>query len=895
MSLSAGNVLTVQGSDLVAGNNMALTGKTVNILAAENQSTQTHTVEQKTSGLTLALSGMVGSAINTAVSSANQASTESNGRLAALSGLQSALSGVQAYQASQMQTADSSPESMIGVNLSWGSQSSKSTQRQTQNTSRGSSLMAGNNLSIIATETDINVEGSQLQAGGSALLNAARDVNLFSAENASTLSGKNESHGSSFGVGINFGQGANGLTVSASANAAKGHERGNSLTHNETALSAGERVTIVSGRDTTLTGAQVSGHQVTMDVGRNLTQDSEQDSDNYDSKQRSGSVGASGSMGGGSGSLNLSQSKMHSTWASVEAQTGIFAGEEGFDVKVGGHTQLNGSVLASTAAAELNRLDTGTLGFRDIKNSAEYSVEQQSAGASTSGSVAGQFLGNAASGLLMGANGTGSDSSLTRAAVSEGSIVIRDGANQQQDVTGLSRDAAHANQTLSPIFDKEKEQNRLAMAQKIGEIGRQVSDVLVTQGKLNAQAAQSDPAARAAAREKLVAGGNAHPSEEQISAQVSRTAMADYDTGGKYQKVAQAITAAMQGLAGGNLAQAASGAVSPYVAEIIHSQTTDSATGKVNVEANAMAHAVWGAIAAASGNNSALAGAAGAVSGELLGHWIAAEYYPDVKTEELSDEQKSTISALSTLAAGLMGGLSGGSSADAVAGAQAGKNATENNLLGGSEDAQAAWIRQHGVDMATCSDNPSGAACQKAMNERDAVGLALATGSVALLPGGAQAMWGLGAGANAGISYLADGTIDPANAAIAGWVNVISMGNGLAGTIGWNAAGGALGNWIDNKDPLTGAITNGIGAGIGYGIGKGISWGTNAGANWWRDGWDPKFNPVLQKYAEIKGDFGISKEATPSNIPGSFGDIGASFSSEYGGKKLEPIIEEKLK
>jgi filamentous hemagglutinin len=369
--------------------------------------------------------------------------------------------------------------------------------------------MAGNNLSIIATETDINVEGSQLQAGGSALLNAARDVNLFSAENASTLSGKNESHGSSFGVGINFGQGANGLTVSASANAGKGHEKGNSLTHNETTLSAGERVTIVSGRDTTLTGAQVSGHQVTMDVGRNLTLSSEQDSDNYDSKQRSGSVGASGSMGGGSGSLNLSQSKMHSTWASVKAQTGIFAGEGGFDVKVGGHTQLNGSVLASTAAAELNRLDTGTLGFRDIKNYAEYSVEQQSEGVSTSGSVAGQFLGNAASGLLMGANGSGSDSSLTRAAVSEGSIVIRDSANQQQDVTGLSRDAAHANQTLSPIFDKEKEQNRLATAQKTGEIGRQVSDVLVTQGKLNAQAAQSDPAARAAARAKLVAGGMA--------------------------------------------------------------------------------------------------------------------------------------------------------------------------------------------------------------------------------------------------------------------------------------------------------------------------------------------------------------------------------------------------
>lgn len=112
---------------------------------------------------------------------------------------------------------------------------------------------------------------------------------------------------------------------------------------------------------------------------------------------------------------------------------------------------------------------------------------------------------------------------------------------------------------------------------------------------------------------------------------------------------------------------------------------------------------------------------------------------------------------------------------------------------------------------------------------------------------------------DAGISYLADGTIDPANAVIAGWVNVISMGSGLVGTVGWNAAGGALGNWIDDKDPLSGALINGAGSGIGYGIGKGLSWGVNAGANWWKGGWDPKFNPTLQKYTEIKGDFGISK------------------------------------
>ncbi|CDL22463.1 COG3210: Large exoproteins involved in heme utilization or adhesion [Klebsiella pneumoniae IS53] len=72
-----------------------------------------------------------------------------------------------------------------------------------------------------------------------------------------------------------------------------------------------------------------------MDVGRNLTLTSEQDSDNYDSKQRSGSVGASGSMGGGSGSLNLSQSKMHSTWRRWRRRRGFLAGEGGFGCEGG--------------------------------------------------------------------------------------------------------------------------------------------------------------------------------------------------------------------------------------------------------------------------------------------------------------------------------------------------------------------------------------------------------------------------------------------------------------------------------------------------------------------------------------------------------------------------------
>jgi filamentous hemagglutinin len=55
--------------------------------------------------------------------------------------------------------------------------------------------------------------------------------------------------------------------------------------------------------------------------------------------------------------------------------------------------------------------------------------------------------------------------------------------------------------------------------------------------------------------------------------------------------------------------------------------------------------------------------------------------YGTSDSNALSEEQKQTVSALSTLAAGLSGGLVEGNSAGAIAGAGAGRNAVENNLL----------------------------------------------------------------------------------------------------------------------------------------------------------------------------------------------------------------------
>ncbi|TNP82313.1 hemagglutinin repeat-containing protein, partial [Escherichia coli] len=329
---------------------------------------------------------------------------------------------------------------------------------------------------------DLTIQGSQIKAGNNVLLQANRDVNLVSAENTSKLEGKNTSSGGSVGVGIGVGSGGWGISVSASANQGKGSEKGNGTTHTETTVDAGNRLTIISGRDTTLTGAQAGGETVKVDAGRHLTLTSEQDSDRYDSKQQNASAGGSFTFGSmsGSASVNLSRDKMHSNYDSVQEQTGIFAGRGGFDVTTGQHTQLNGAVIASTATADKNRLDTGTLGFSDIKNRADFKTEHQSTGLSTGGSVAGNFLGNMANNLLVGANHEGHADSTTQSAVSAGNITIRDTQSQKQDVADLNCDAAHANQTLSPIFDREKEQQRLQQAQLIGEIGNQVADIART-------------------------------------------------------------------------------------------------------------------------------------------------------------------------------------------------------------------------------------------------------------------------------------------------------------------------------------------------------------------------------------------------------------------------------
>ncbi|EOP9049860.1 contact-dependent inhibition effector tRNA nuclease [Escherichia coli] len=690
VSITAGKQAHISGSDVIANRDISITGDSVVVDPGHDRRTVDEKFEQKKSGLTVALSGTVGSAINNAATMAREAKETSDSRLAALKGTQAVLSGVQAGVNHGLQQQSADPNNGIGVSISLNHQQSKSETKYQHDIVSGSTLSAGNNVSVTATgknkdhnnSGDILITGSQIKSGNDTSLNAQNDILLAAAADTRQTTGKNSSKGG--GVGVSFGGGTNGggLSIFAGINGSEGREKGNGTTWTETTLDAGKNVSLTSGRDTTLSGAQVSGEKVTADVGNNLTISSLQDSDRYDSRQNSVAAGGSFTFGSmsGSGYASISQDKIKSNYDSVREQSGIYAGKDGFDVTVGNHTQLNGAVIASTATDDKNSLNTNTLGWSDIHNQADYKASHTGislsggSGMSASQMVASNAIAGAANALTGMSGSSGHAEGTTSSAISGGNLIIRDNESQKQDIAGLSRDPENANGSIAPIFDREKEQKRLQEAQVISQISGQMSNIVMTYGETEAM--------KAARKE--------HPgmSDAQLRETPEyREVMKGYGTGSTPQMVVQAITGVLGGLNAGNPGQILAGGLNPAVAQLIKQATGD------NREANLMAHAVWGALAAQLGGNNAASGAAGAFSGELAARYIIDNYYGG-RTDNLSEQERQQISMLATIASGIAGGLAGNSTASAGTGAQAGRNAVENNYLSVSEKTELEIAKQ---------------------------------------------------------------------------------------------------------------------------------------------------------------------------------------------------------
>ncbi|MFC7369822.1 hemagglutinin repeat-containing protein, partial [Vreelandella zhaodongensis] len=452
--LSAGDTYTQIGSDVLAPSGDILIGaNTVNIL--EGRETRSSQAEQrfKQSGLSLSLSSPVIDSGQRLQGQAQAAGDTQSPRMQALAAANSAL----AVKDIQRQITNGNATD-LSLNISLGSSQSRSDSEASSNTARGSTITAGGNLAIHALgqgegEGSLTVQGSQLEAGDQLQLNAAEDIHLLASADAISQHDRHNSSSGSIGLGI----GTNGIALNLDASRAKGHGNGDSTFFNNTQLSAGNQVILTSGGDTALKGAVVSAPQIATNIGGDLTIESLQDTATHNERHQSSGGSLSVPLigvGQPTASLNASRTKLNSDFQSVNEQSGLRAGDGGFQVNVGGITKLTGGAITSTQTAideDLNTfttagqsaseaLESGALTLSDIGNSASYDAESISVGLSSGGNDSGE------SSTGLSGIGTGRDdgdaSSTTQSAIS--------GLAGNQDARTGDADTG-----IAPIFDAE--------------------------------------------------------------------------------------------------------------------------------------------------------------------------------------------------------------------------------------------------------------------------------------------------------------------------------------------------------------------------------------------------------------------------------------------------------
>lgn len=630
LSITAGNDLHVTGSDLIAAKNLSGTGANVTIDAAQDKNHRGETQEVSKSGLTLALKAPVIDAVSNAVGQSRASSNSQDGRAAALHGMAAASAAWDANVAAGdvVRALGAGETPQFKVEVSVGSSHSKSAFSEDSVMNRGSNVNAGGTVAFAATGNgqagsgNVTIAGSNVTAND-VILAAKNQVNIVNTTDTDSTRSTNESKSASVGVSVGTG----GFGVSAAMSKANGDGNSDLATQNNSHVNAANGVTIISGGDTNIIGSNVKGNQVNADVGGNLNIVSVQDTLTSAAHQSSSGGGFSISQGGASASFSQSKGNASGSYAGVNEQAGIHAGDGGFNINVTGNTDLKGGLIASGADASKNSLTTGSLSFSDVQNQSHYDASSSgfSAGAttgdggmnySTHGSTSGKNTGGAAP--MLGQNDSGSDSATTKSGVSAGTVTITDSANQKQDVASLNRDTTNTNGTVAKLPDMQ-----------------------------NLLANQSDMMAAASAAGEAVSrriGDYADEMKRQAEKNGDQAGVDAWKEGGANRALMQGAGAALvTGLAGGNAVGGAAGAAIASIAsgklnELSSAIAGSDPTGNANMN-QALGNIVANALATGAG--AAVGGESGAFSGYNVDRFNR-QLHPEEKTlaKQLADKSK---------------------------------------------------------------------------------------------------------------------------------------------------------------------------------------------------------------------------------------------------------------
>lgn len=885
LDIVAGDAIKVGGSDLAAGSNMALDGRSVVVNAGQDDSKNAFKQTTVQNGLSFAVGGSIVNAIQTTQRMSSAAAQAKDARFKALA----AAAAVMTANDTVDDLARNGPSVRISVTA--GHSESESTHVTTASTHTGSALTAGGNVTISAagggTASNLDIIGSDVHGSGSVALLADNHINLLAAQDTDSQHSKSRSTSAALGLAANIGTSGVKAGVTASASASRGNVDGDGTTQINSHVIAGDQLTLASGADTNLRGAVATGRQVVADIKGNLNIESLQDTAKLDGKRQSAS--ASGTLGAGAGtglSASASASQVHNDFASVAEQSGIRAGEGGFQVQVAGRTDLKGGVISSSDRAikdGRNSLVTGSLSYKDIQNH----DKTEASGVSLGGNVAANQNGGTFSpGVAPGIGDvSGEQSSVTRSGISGGELKV---ADRPGDVVGLNRDVTTGKDTSQALVKGWNGANAL------DEVGAQMDITIAAMPRLAKEIGDY-------AENKVV----------ELRKQGNPEEAAKWEEGGVYRVAAHAALGAMGGGLGAALGAAAAAEAAPTLMELesgarnkledaSFSPTSASLLAKLLVggSVTAVGSVVGGSVSASTALNAD-------INNRQLHQreYDFAKKYAKLVAEKLGvakEEAEGRIVAEILRNSDKATAIAAGDKHDyeirALLGCQ---NLNCNGRLTDANFADHNFNREfiapnlqayhQGMEMIQKGMTDSDLIVSNV--KKDPVGVTLAgTGLVGLgyISGGAGAtvgvkMVGAGIGALANYVFQPSGQTDWIDVSLAGVTGFVTSGAGFISSGVTNVGGSIIGSGIKGENPDPGIYGAGVGTVGGYVVGKAIEIPLGRVFN--------SRNIFAPDWIDM--GYGLSRWNSPSPIPGLVSGVGASFAQEPIGNKTKDFIQAK--
>ena len=145
-----------------------------------------------------------------------------------------------------------------------------------------------------------------------------------------------------------------------------------------TQVNIGGTTTFDIGNDVNIKGGVINTNKAQGIIRGNVNMESLQDTYTYDSNQKSMGFNADIDLKGAGSSLSVNGGKtdINADYKAVGQQSGIFTGDGGFDLDVGGKTTLIGGAITTTdaavAAGRNNYTSLGGITTQDIENTTSY-------------------------------------------------------------------------------------------------------------------------------------------------------------------------------------------------------------------------------------------------------------------------------------------------------------------------------------------------------------------------------------------------------------------------------------------------------------------------------------------------------------------------------------------